>query len=73
MHSFPRPTELRLSVPREEVEGTCPACGAADLKAYPVLSEGGWFQVVKCQSCLASTSREPWNLLGSITLLSDQV
>jgi vanillate/4-hydroxybenzoate decarboxylase subunit D len=73
MHTFPRPTELHLSVEREPVDGTCPECGAEDLKRYPVLSEGGWWTAVKCQSCLASISREPWNLLGSITLLSDQV
>lgn len=73
MHTFPRPTELRLSVEREDVEGDCPACGASELKAYPVLSEGGWWKAVKCQACLHSTSREPWNLLGPITLLSDQV
>lgn len=73
MHTFPRPTELRLSVEREAVDGACPECGAQELKRYPVLSEGGWFQVVKCQACLASQSREPWNLLGPITLLSDEV
>ena len=73
MNSFPRPSELRLSVEREDAEGTCPECGASDLKRYPVLSEGGWWMVTKCQSCLASAHREPWNRLGSITLLSDQL
>ncbi len=73
MHTFPRPTELRVSVERESVDGTCDACGASALAAYPVLSEGGWFQVVKCQECLASKSREPWNLMGPITNLADQV
>lgn len=73
MHTFPRPSEPRVSVEREAVDGACDACGAEALKAYPVLSEGGWFKVVKCQECLASKSREPWNLLGPITLLSEQV
>ena len=40
-------------------------CG---LRRYPVLSEGGWFMVVKCPACLASLSREPWNRLGWIVL-----
>jgi hypothetical protein len=46
------------------VEGTCPECGANDLAEYPVLSEGGWWDVRKCQSCLASVSREPGPLFG---------
>ena len=57
-------------VPREEVGGTCPRCGAAALRAYPVLSEGGWFQAVKCQDCLASVQRTPWALLGPVRLTS---
>ncbi len=73
MHTFPRPSELRVSVEREPVDGTCDACGVSALEAYPVLSEGGWFKVVKCQECLESKSREPWNLMGPITVLADQV
>lgn len=46
-------------VERTPVEGSCSACGAAALMRYPVLSEGGWFDVVKCQQCLHSESREP--------------
>jgi hypothetical protein len=71
--AYPRPTELTLSVTREPVDGTCEACGAADLRAYPVMSEGGWFQVVKCQTCLHSNAREPWTLLGPISLLQDTI
>jgi vanillate/4-hydroxybenzoate decarboxylase subunit D len=71
--SYPRPQELTLSVEKEAVEGTCPACGKATLKRYPVLSEGGWFQVVKCQSCLHSVSREPWSRLGPIAVLVDSL
>ena len=68
-----RPTEETLSVTREPVEGTCPACGEAQLEKYPVLSEGGWFDVVKCANCLHSVSREPGPKLGPIELLSDLV
>lgn len=60
-----------LSVEREHVEGSCTACGAAELSAYPVLSEGGWYRVVKCQQCLTSQSREPWKLLGPVSLTSE--
>lgn len=58
------------TVPRDEVTGSCPRCGASVLRAYPVLSEGGWFQAVKCQQCLASVSRTPWSLLGPVQLTS---
>jgi hypothetical protein len=53
------------------VEGRCGECGAEALQRYPVLAVGGWFQVVKCQRCLWSASREPWNRLGWITLPED--
>jgi len=69
MSSYPRPTELTLEVVKEPVEGSCPECGAEQLMAYPVLGEVGWLQVVKCQSCLCSTSREPWTLLGPVDVL----
>ena len=68
---FPRPTETCPVQSRESVEGTCAECGAANLARYPLLSEGGWFMVVKCQSCLASQSREPWHRLGHVRLLTD--
>lgn len=60
-----------LSVHRERVEGSCSSCGEAELAAYPVLSEGGWHRVVKCQHCLTSVSREPWTLLGPVSLTSE--
>jgi len=68
-----RPTEATVSVEREAVEGQCPECGEEKLERYPVLSEGGWFEVVKCASCLHSVSREPGPKLGPIELLSDLV
>jgi transposase-like protein len=71
--SYPRPHEPTVAVAKEKVEGSCPECGAESLARYPVLSEGGWFQVVKCQNCLHSVSRERWSRLGDIALLSDSL
>ncbi|MBB1152132.1 MULTISPECIES: hypothetical protein [Amycolatopsis] len=59
------------SLEREPVEGNCPRCGAAELSRYPVNSEGGWFDVVKCQACLFSASRDRGPRLGPVQLLSD--
>jgi vanillate/4-hydroxybenzoate decarboxylase subunit D len=64
MHSFPRPTEPYLSVERTRVAGTCPECGGGNLAEYPVLSEGGWWDVCKCQDCLASVRRNRGPLFG---------
>ncbi len=41
-----------------------------DLRHYPVLSEGGWFLVIKNQLTLAEIYRRPWHLLGPVELLS---
>jgi vanillate/4-hydroxybenzoate decarboxylase subunit D len=72
-----RPNQIATRQPvfleLEDVEGTCPRCGEASLRRYPVNSEGGWFMVVKCQECLASVSRERWSRLGPIQLLSDSL
>jgi allophanate hydrolase subunit 1 len=65
MPQFPRPATPTVAVPRESVPGSCPACGAAALASYPVLGEGGWWQVVKCQRCLHSVRREAGPLLGA--------
>jgi hypothetical protein len=65
VHTFPRPQETHLSVERTSVEGACPQCGSTDIAEYRVLSEGGWWDVRKCQSCLHSLSRAPGPLLGS--------
>jgi predicted RNA-binding Zn-ribbon protein involved in translation (DUF1610 family) len=67
--SYPRPTEPTLSVEKEPVEGACPECGEAELRRYPVLSEEGWMNVVKCQVCLYSVEREPGARLGPVELL----
>jgi hypothetical protein len=67
---WPYPT---TSVVREPVEGDCPHCGGPSLQRYPVLSDGGWYIAVKCQDCLHSVSREPWNRLGTVVLPEDGV
>ena len=53
-----------------DVEKDFPGSTAADFLRYPVLSEGGWFMVVKHQPTLASVSREQWHLFGPIQLTS---
>jgi hypothetical protein len=73
MPAFQRPETPTVSVEREPVSGTCPECGAEDLARYPVISEKGWEIAVKCQSCLASVKREPWNRLGPVVLLADSL
>jgi hypothetical protein len=60
-----------VQMDREPVEGACPGCGARALAKYPVCTEGGWFDVVKCQDCLHSVSRDRGALLGPIVLLID--
>ncbi|MBI4692766.1 MAG: hypothetical protein HY749_01950 [Gammaproteobacteria bacterium] len=68
---FPRPAGEFPVQARETVAGTCAECGAAALARHPVLSEGGWHLVVKCQACLATREREPWRRLGHVTLMTD--
>ncbi len=48
-----------------------PGSTAADFRRYPVLSEGGWFLVIKHQRTLQSVSRKPWRLLGPVPLVSE--
>lgn len=69
MHSFPRPTEPYLYATRAPAEGTCPECGAGELADYRVLGDGGWWDVRKCQRCLASVRRERAPRFGSYTPL----
>jgi len=56
-----------------DLEADFPGSKPEDFMEYPVLSEGGWFIVVKHQRTLATVSRKPWRLLGPITLLSDSL
>lgn len=62
-----------LTVERSVVNGECRSCGAEELRAYPVHSEGGWYDVVKCQRCLTSMERNVGRRLGPIRLLSDEI
>ena len=68
---FLRPDELFPVQKKEPVSGTCSECGEERLCRYPVLSEGGWFLVVKCQKCLHCAERDRWNRLGHIVLATD--
>lgn len=47
-----------------------PGSTEADFKRYPVLAEGGWYMVVKHQPTLRSVSRQKWDLLGPVKLVS---
>lgn len=69
---YQRPSTPTVAVERVAVAGHCSACGAAELASYPVLSEGGWFKVVKCQACLTSHSREA-DVIGPVDLLSRSI
>lgn len=55
-----------ISAQRIVAAGACPECGERVLQRYEVLSGGGWFTVVKCQACLVSVERTPWNRLGHV-------
>ena len=72
-HTFQRPAERYLFVERRPVEGACPECGAEELAEYCVLGDGGWFDVRKCQACLASVNREPAPPFGSYVPLGLQI
>lgn len=47
-----------------------PGSTESDFKRYPVLSEGGWYMVVKHQPTLQTVSRLKWHLLGPVKLVS---
>ncbi len=44
-HTFQRSAERHLHVERTPLAGSCPECGAQELAAYRVLSDGGFFDV----------------------------
>lgn len=48
-----------------------PGSTEADFRRYPVLSEGGWYMVVKHQPTLRTVSRQKWTLLGPVKLVSE--
>ena len=73
MHAFMRSAEPYLHVERLPVEGSCPECLDQELAEYDVMAEGGWWHVVKCQSCLASVSRKQGPMFGSYVPLALQM
>jgi len=73
MHTFPRPQAERLHVDRQPVSAACPECAGGDIRSYRVLSEGGWWDVEKCQECLHSLDRTPAPALGSFVPLGTTV
>ncbi len=74
MRNYPRPAERHLAVERLPVLGAiCPSCGGDDVRAYPVLSEGGWWNVHKCQDCLTSIRRERGSFFGGLELQTAKI
>ena len=72
MNSFPRPSEERLFESKERVNQACSECGGHNVAAYRVLTDGGWWDVVKCQECLYSLERKRCkNQYAPCTLLWD--
>jgi len=73
----------RLTVPREQVSAAdlselkvdidrdFPGSTLDDFRRYPVLSEGGWYLVIKHQPTLRSLVRTPWKPLGPVSLTSE--
>lgn len=69
MRNYPRSEQRYLTVERLHVDNAiCTSCGSKDVRAYPVLSEGGWWNVHKCQACLTSIHRERGNFFGGLEL-----
>ena len=63
-------TSEELAALNVQIDRDFPGSTASDFRRYPVLSEGGWYMVVKHQPTLTSVSREPWHLLGPVELTS---
>jgi hypothetical protein len=68
-----------LSVEREDVSEEelrelgvdTSGAAASDFKRYPVLSEGGWYIVIKNQKTMETVHKEKWTLLGPVKLVTD--
>jgi hypothetical protein len=63
-------TDAELAELGVELRRDFPGSSADDFRRYPVLSEGGWYIVVKHQPSLRSVSRTAWTLLGPVSLTS---
>jgi hypothetical protein len=61
-------TEAELAVAGVEIARDFPGASPDEFKRYPVLSEGGWYMVIKHQPTLRVVSRNRWRLLGPIRL-----
>jgi hypothetical protein len=56
---YQRPTEERLYVDKQVVEGaTCPSCGGTDIRRYPIAAARGPRMTTKCQDCYTALSVE---------------
>lgn len=64
---FIRPDTPTVAISPAPRPGKCPECGHESLAAYRVLSEGGWWDVVKCRDCLVSVERTRGPLLGVLS------
>lgn len=72
MNAYPRPEAKEVYLQKRKVEGVCPQCMGHNVMAYPVVTDGGWWDVVKCQDCLHSLERKKSpNRYGSLRLLTD--
>jgi hypothetical protein len=70
---FVRPPTSTVDAKLTSLPGNCSGCGAEDLAAYRVLSEGGWWDVIKCRQCLISLERRPGPLLGALSEAIDSL
>jgi hypothetical protein len=64
-------TEAELREAGVDLARDFPGASLDEFRRYPVLSEGGWFMVIKHQPTLKSVSRVKWRLLGPVALASD--
>lgn len=72
MNKFPRPAGERLFEKKEKVNQRCSECGSHNIASYKVLTDGGWWDVVKCQDCLYALDRKRCeNQYAPCTLLWD--
>ena len=69
-----RPADERVYVERVPVAGmTCPQCGGADIRRYPISNHFGPRMATKCQTCLHSlaidrpTEADNWPPFRAVT------
>lgn len=72
------PVVTRIGVSRKDLEShgvdidrDFPGSGLENFRQYPVLTEGGWYLVVKHQPTLTTVAKTTGPLLGPITLTSE--